>query len=140
MGRLSDHSRGTGRQGNWSIELDFVFTRWKRIDCGGDDCPSRAFQDHDVVVVCILLVQDLHLRHRCRAALSPDALKSDRVKHETTTAINLESENKLIGTIPLMVKPCEIPSDLETKRFISFVDNSKFNTCFKELMSTLEKE
>ncbi len=64
--------------------------------------------------------------------LSPKALESDFLK---ISLPELEKQN--LRLIPLIIKPCDLPEALKSKRAISFVDYHQFNSCLKELLAAL---
>ncbi len=73
------------------------------------------------------------------AILSPEAIQSDWVKLGINQSVELEAEKRIVDTIPVLVKQCDIPDALKSKRVISFIDNTKFDICLKALVDAVKK-
>ncbi|QMU30648.1 toll/interleukin-1 receptor domain-containing protein [Adhaeribacter radiodurans] len=69
--------------------------------------------------------------------MSPQAFKSDWVALERSTAIMRDPAAKLRTIIPLLRKPCNIPSILTPLIYIDFTNDNNYNETLQELVNVL---
>ena len=83
-------------------------------------------------------VQELTSRNIFLVVLSPDAVASKWVTDEIAIAWKQKNDaatGKRI--IPVVYKPCKVPSDLETLQVVSFLPPKPFNVAFGELLRAI---
>jgi hypothetical protein len=66
--------------------------------------------------------------------LSPEANRSDWVKREIRMALR----RKRLSIIPLICRPCVVPSDLRDYQYISFLYPKSYDLAFQELRAALD--
>lgn len=74
--------------------------------------------------------------HYFAIVLSPDSIESSWVKFELDFAAKLEVK-KDVKILPILYKDCEIPDFFNTKRFVDFKDESKFERGLEQILTTV---